>query len=221
MTAYCLDLADTVNQVGATFDNERPTGGLNAWGNSFPAEELPFGGHLLVGGIRYALAPKSPSASAMPDHVEALGQRLTSGLPSHPVGALAILASGEMGPQQLSVDVHLAADGGPGAHGSPGAGGAGGDTADAPDGGVLALSVEIPGWLVRPDHPVLADQVRCSHQHYPGGYDLALLLPVLWSRVLPLPRAVVTRIELPPNPLMHVFAITLLSGVASPSGAAS
>jgi hypothetical protein len=184
MIACSLDLSRAVNRVGATFDTDRPAGELNAWGNSYPAEELPFGGQVLVDGIPYALVPKSPATTPRPDHVEALGQRLAADPAGRPVRALAVLAAGEMGPQQLSVRLHPAADG--------------------------SRSMLIPGWLVRPDASTSADQLRCSHQHYPGNYDLALLVPVLWSRVLPLPGIAVTAIDLLPNPLVHVFAITLL-----------
>lgn len=185
-----VDLAGVVDRVGATFDNERAEGELNAWGNSFPAAELPFGGQVVVGGVPYALAAKR---SHGPDHLEALGQFLPGGPPDRPAGALGLLATGEMGPQELSLRVYLAA-------GEQG-------------GAVWPVSLTVPGWAVRPDAPVTADQLRCDHLHYPGDYRLRLLLPALWSRVVPLPGAPVTGIELLPNPLVHVFAITLLTEV--------
>lgn len=187
MIARCLDLADIVDSVGATFDTERPAGAFNAWGNSFPAEELPFGRRTVVDGISYELVDKAPR---QPDHFEALGQRLPVGPPHRPVNALALLAAGEMGPQELTVRVHLAT-------------------------GVQSRSVVIRGWEVRPETPVTADQLRGSHLHYPGDYDLALLVPVLWSHVLPLPGGPVTAIEPLANPLVHIFAITLLTEVDS------
>ncbi|MFD3504215.1 hypothetical protein [Streptomyces sp. NPDC058678] len=186
MINHRVDLASAVDRVGATYDTERAQGELNAWGNSFPAEELPFGGQVNVGGVFYALVEKAPQ---QPDHLEALGQMIACGPPSRPVDALALLATGELGPQKLSIRVHLA----------------GGDVATVP--------VAVPGWLVRPDAPVTADQLRCSHLHYPGGYELARLLPVLWSRVLPLPGLPITALELLVNPLVHVFAISLLAEV--------
>lgn len=186
MTAYCLDLSGAVDRIGATFDSGRPAGEMNAWGNSYPAEELPFGCQLLVGSVRYELVPKSPATPTQPDHVEMLGQRMGADPPGQSARALAVLAAGEMGPQEMSVRVHLAS------------------------GDVCVRSATIPGWMVGPQTPPSPDQLRCGHLHYPGGYGLSLLVPVLWSRVLPLPGAAVTAVELMPNPLIHVFAITLL-----------
>jgi hypothetical protein len=206
VTAYCLNLAHAVDRVGATFDSDRSAGELNAWGNSYPAEELPFGGQVMVDSVRYVLVRKSPTALPQPDHVEALGQRLAGDPLGRPAEALALLAAGEMGSQELSVRVHLASSSG---------GDTGVDLGSENGPGIQVRSVTIPSWLIRPQVPTSADQLRCSHQHYPGDYDLALLVPVLWSRVLPLPGVAVTAIELVPNPLVHVFAITLLSEVGS------
>jgi len=203
--ACCLNLTDAVDRIGATFDSDRQAGELNAWGNSYPAEELPFGGQVLVGGVRYALVRKSPGGPSRPDHIEALGQRLAGDPLGRPVEALALLAAGEMGPQELSVRVHLASGGddiGPAIGRGSGP-------------GIVVRSATIPGWLIRPEAPTSPDQLRCRHLHYPGDYGLALLVPVLWSRVLPLPGLPVTAIELAPSPLVHVFAISLLAGVGS------
>lgn len=186
MTAYRLDLSGVADRIGATFASNRRAGEMNAWGNSYPAEELPFGTQLPIGSVRYELVPKSPVMPSQPDHVEMLGQLMAAGPPGQPARALAVLAAGEMGPQEMSVRVHLAT------------------------GDVCVRSATIPGWMLRPQTPPSPDQFRCDHLHYPGGYRLSLLVPVLWSRVLPLPGAAVTAIELMPNPLIHVFAITLL-----------
>lgn len=193
MIARCLDLTTAVDRIGATFDGDRPAGEMNSWGNSYPAEELPFGRETVVDGIRYALVGKSPGGGAQPDHLEALGQRLRlpHGLQAE---ALAVLAAGELGPQELSVRLHLDS---------------GGTTSGT------CVSVTIPGWMARPDAPRAADQLRCSHLHYPGDYGLALLLPVLWSRRLPLGGVPVVAVDLLTNPLVHVFAVTLLSKAAA------
>ena len=190
MIARCLDLTAVVDRVGATYDTERTQGTMNAWGNSVPAEELPFGGRVVVGGVPYALVDKPPATPSRPDHVEALGQRLPVDPPGRRAEAMAVLAGGELGPQELSLRVHL-------------------------DGGIEVLTLTVPGWATRPEVPVAADELRFRHLHYPGDYGLALLLPVLWSRVVPLPGVTVTAVELLPNPLVHVFAVTLLTGADS------
>ncbi|NUT50853.1 MAG: hypothetical protein HOV94_26625 [Saccharothrix sp.] len=186
MIAHHVDLSGLVDRIGATYDTDRDSGEFNPWGNSFPAEELPFGGTTAVGGVPYALVDKPPRG---PDHLEALGQVIDCAA-TGPAHGLALLAAGEQGPQELRVHVHL-------------------------DGGRrLSLPVTVPGWSVRPDAPMTPDQLRAGHLHYPGDYGLARLLPALWSRVLRLPGVPVTAIELTANPLVHVFAVTLEIGAA-------
>jgi hypothetical protein len=197
--AHCLDLTPLVDRIGATFDTDRPAGEVNAWGNSYPAEELPFGGRAVVGGVPYLLVPKVPADPPQPDHLEFLGQHLPGPPPARPATAIGLLAAGEMGPQDLSLRVHL----------RPRA-----DRPRADRSRVDVISTTVPGWMIRPETPVTAAELRCSHLHYPGDYGLGLLVPVLWSRVLPLPDApspaMVTAIELVANPLVHAFAVTLL-----------
>lgn len=94
---HAIDLAPHCNACAATFDSERSAGCVNIWGNSFPAEDVPFGRPIIVGGVTYQLVAKQPGA---PDHVEALGQRIEIGVVA--VGyALGVLGFGELGPQTL------------------------------------------------------------------------------------------------------------------------
>jgi hypothetical protein len=79
MTFETVPLEPFFNSIGATYDSQRRNGLLNAWGNSFPAEELPFGSTLTVGGVPFQL----------PDN----------GL----VADLALLCCGEMGEQHVNV----------------------------------------------------------------------------------------------------------------------
>jgi hypothetical protein len=181
------------NARAATRDDERHRGGVNAWGNSYPAEELPFGGTLRVAGVPFALPP----AGAEHDHVETLGQTLA--LPAaEPCTGVALLCFGEMGDQALPVDLFAEPD------------------------GHMALLALAKGWLLPPGAPDPPDGWVCSHLHYPGGYELDQLRPVLWCNSFgwEAPR-VPTRLGLGTNPLFHLVAVTLLHGaVRSPDGAA-
>jgi hypothetical protein len=178
-----LDLTPWLNAAVATLDGERPQGALNAWGNSFPAEELPFGSTLRVGDVLFRLPIRNPGG---PDSVEPLGQALA--IPEREAAGIALLCCGEMGDQRVPVRV---SDG---------------------RGRTVAGFVAVARGAMVPAGADLGDEgFACSHLHYPGDYDLALALPALW-RVehrweSPEP---VARVELGINPLFHLLAITLL-----------
>jgi hypothetical protein len=179
-----VDLTPWLNAAVATFDGERPRGALNAWGNSFPAEELPFGAVLTVGGVLFQLPAKAPGEA---DSVEPLGQAVT--IPDDPqVAGIAFLCCGEMGDQHVAVRA-----------------------LDA-DGEVVADFAATARGAMIPAGSHLGDEgFACSHLHYPGDYDLALALPVAWifqhRWEKPVPLA---RVELGANPLFHLLAMTLL-----------
>jgi len=183
-----FDLTPHINAAVATYNSERARGMLNAWGNSFPAEELPFGapfraGGLEVGGIPFKLPPKAPGEL---DSLEPLGQELE--VPDGPTAiGLGLLCCGEMGDQQ--VEIVLTGEGGRQER-------------------FLAVA---PGVMVPGGTDVGEGGLACSHLHYPGDYDLALAVPALWCFrhrwEEPLP---VTRIRFGPNPLFHLVALTFL-----------
>lgn len=184
MTGLPLDLTPWLNATVATFDDERPRGVLNAWGNSFPAEELPFGSTLLAGGLAFALPAKVPGR---PDSIEPLGQTIS--VPdTFETAGVALLCCGEMGDQRVPVHVLSA------------------------DGTVIAELVALAHGVMIPAGTSPGDEgFACSHLHYAGDYDLALALPALWvfrhSWIQPSP---VACIKLGFNPLFHLLAITLL-----------
>lgn len=179
-----VDLAPWVNATVATYDSERPSGALNAWGNSFPAEELPFGASLTVGGVPFRLPRKAPG---QPDSVEPLGQ--TVEVPGGPTATgIALLCCGEMGEQRVPVQVL------------------------DDRGETVARFVAIARGVMVPAGMVPRDEgFACSHLHYPGDYDLALALPAVWCCEhrwkAPVP---IARIVLGTNPLFHLLAISLL-----------
>ncbi|HET7041957.1 MAG TPA: hypothetical protein VFI13_08050 [Gemmatimonadales bacterium] len=184
MSGRPLDLTPWLSSTVATLDGERPRGALNAWGNSFPAEELPFGSTLTVGGVLFRLPPRNPGG---PDSIEPLGQILT--LPeAREAAGIALLCCGEMGDQRVPVRV---SDG---------------------EGKTVAGFVAVARGAMVPAGTDLGEEgFAASHLHYPGDYDLALALPALWRVAhrweAPAP---VARVELGRNPLFHLMAITLL-----------
>lgn len=189
MTGLPIDLTPWLNAAVATFDAERPQGALNAWGNSFPAEELPFGSTLTVGSVAFQLPSK---ARGEPDSVEPLGQTIV--VPGTPkVLGIALLCTGEMGDQRVPLRVMNAR---------------GEEVAD--------LMAVARGAMVPAGTDLAGEGFTTSHLHYPGepgGYDLALALPALWrwEHRWEAPTAL-ARIELGTNPLFHLMAISLLAG---------
>lgn len=182
-----LDLLSHRNAIGATDDRERAGGELNAWGNSFPAEELWFGGEQRVDDVSFVLPARRPSA---PDHVEALSQVIRV-LAPRSASFVALLCCGEMGDQELPIEAI--------------------DTAGRATRSVL----KVPGWLVNGAVVRVQSGHLCTHLHYPGDYDLALLKPALWCvRASVQTCGPMAELRLGDNPLVHVFAVTLLDGEA-------
>jgi hypothetical protein len=186
MSPRPVDLTPWLNSVVATFESERPQGALNAWGNSFPAEELPFGSSLTVGAVPFQLPPKVPG---QPDSVEPLGQVLE--VPDAPrASGIALLCCGEMGDQRVPVRV-------------------------LDDRGEVAaeLMAVAPGVMIPAGTDPGDRGIACSLLRYPGNYDLALALPAAWRFEHRWERPVpVRRLELGINPLFHLLAVTLLDG---------
>jgi hypothetical protein len=183
MTMHAIDLASHRNAHAATFDSGRDAGCVNIWGNSFPAEEVPFGRAIIVGGVTYQLAPKQPGAA---DHVEALGQRIEIGAVAggH---ALGVLGFGELGPQALMLRLtdRFGTD--------------------------VGVRVQLPNWLLPREAPVRAAAWQASHLHYAGDYELDHLRPAMFSATARLPAPIwPVTLTIEPNPLAHVMAVTLL-----------
>lgn len=182
MKTQFIDLAAHANAHAATFNADRAAGVVNAWRNSFPAEEMPFSGTLLVGGIAFSLPEKIEGA---PDHVEALGQIIDVGavVSTRTVG---ILGFGELGDQPLVV------------------------TLTSRFGDIRRATAVLPNWLLPRDAALDARGWRASHLHYPD-YELDDLRPVLFGVTLRLAADIQpVTLTLDPNPLAHVMAVSLL-----------
>ncbi len=94
MTAWPIALHGYFNARAATSDDERALGAFNAWGNSFPKEELPFGRPVTVGGLPFVLARAGDF-----DHLEAAEQCVE--FQETRADVLGVLGFGEMGPQRV------------------------------------------------------------------------------------------------------------------------
>lgn len=178
-TYSTIDLGPYRNAASATYDADRGRAAVNAWGNSLPAEEMPAGPAFELSGVTFSL-PAEPGGL---DNVEALGQTITF---AHPLRAsgIALLCFGEMGDQNLEIDVCSGRS------------------------GVRRLGVLARGWLSEEPAPG-EDCYRFSHLHYPGGYELSSLRPALWcSKHEWEDAALLTHLVLGRNPLFHLFALT-------------
>lgn len=182
MTDRPVSLASHLNATAATWNDDRAAGFVNAWGNSFPAEELPFGKTRVVGGRVFRLARKAPGAA---DHLEVLSQCLRAA-GRYPATGIAALCFGEMGSRRWDIRV------------------------EGPDGSEV-VSLTAPHWVVGPDAAGLGDHLVASHLHYVGGYELDHLRPVVWrvEATFERPRRV-TGLLLSESPLVHVLALSLL-----------
>lgn len=177
-----IDLRACFNTAGTTRDTDRSCGAVNAWGNSFPAEEFPFGTNLTVNTVPFHL----PHRHGAYDHIEAMGQSISLPEPVSVCG-LGLLCFGEMGNQEL--DVYLSGETSISRH----------------------LIFEGKTWLVEAQSPQPDDGLIFSHLHYPGDYELALLRPALWCcRICWQQPVLIRTMLLGVNPLFHLFAATFL-----------
>jgi hypothetical protein len=185
MKSHCIDLSRHANAHAATFDTDRAAGFVNAWGNSFPAEEVPYGRAMLVGGVIFELPEKQ---AARPDHVETLGQCIDTWavITARSIG---VLGFGELGDQSLAL------------------------TLTGRYGERCRVAVNLPNWLVPRNVPLGRQGWRASHLHYAAGYELDHLCPVMFGVATPLPAAIQpVAVTVGANPLAHVVALTLLGG---------
>lgn len=173
-----------LNACGATFDHARDAGALNAWGNTFPAEEMQFGsGVEAVGTWLPLVAKRSPGQS---DHVETPDQRVALSQPCR-AAALALLCCGEMGEQEVSMSIEHAG------------------------GASLRAQARAPGWLAPSGDGPRGGVLLGSHLHYPA-YELDALLPALYAVRLDFPRALdVLAVGLGRNPLFHLWSAVLVA----------
>jgi hypothetical protein len=178
-TTLPLALEPHLNAICATSDDDRASAAVNAWGNSFPAEELPFGRTLTVRACTYRLAAKSQRGF---DHVEALGQTLSID-PVH-ARAISVLCFGEMGCRSWAFEFEG-------------------------EGTRKRCSLTAPGWLVERGAVLPGEAFSCTHLHYPAyELDLLRPVAWSRSCRFQTPW-IIERLTLPISPLVHVLAISI------------
>lgn len=185
-----LDLTPLFNNSAFTFTHELSDGGLNVWQNSYPAEALPADRPVVeIEGVPFKLPLKEPSR---PDNVMCSGQLLD--VPIDLYDWLYVLASAERRTEDW-VYLHYA-------------------------GGAVD-----PEWLrvsdFWPEAPArFGEKVafRFPVLHYPRHVQRNLQ-PVMWRQRVPIARQEpLSRIHLPDNVAIHIFAATLVRAPVPSNG---
>lgn len=191
-----LDLRAHFDCRGITSAGELGEGGLNLWGNSLPAEELaPRGSGTRVGRVDFDF----PAAAADgTDHVRCSGQRIDV-----PVGRydwIHVLAAAERRTEDR-VALYFR-------------------RIEPPrDGPSVALELatlrvsdfwpETPPWFGEPDG------IAFHAMHYPRHIETKMA-PSIWRTRVPVAREEpLEALQLPDNPAIHVFAMTLEPAVGT------
>lgn len=185
MTNTRVDLSPYLNAVCASPAHAPGAGVVNAWGNSFPLEEMAFGCSILLGGAPFDLPPKTEGAF---DHIECLGQWIMNPTAAEagPIAVIWVLGFGELGDQTLDL------------------------IAEEPSGAQQRAQVRLGNWLRPAGDPFDLSVWRASRLRYASGYDLSHLQPVFVAATAYLPKPMhIARLKLGANPLAHVVAITL------------
>lgn len=175
-----IDLAAHRNATGATYHADQTAGAVNAWGNSLPAEEMPFGGTALIDGVAFALPPKDEGG----DHLEALDQWLAVDA-GGPVQSIALLCAGEMGEQDCEIVVSGDRD------------------------GVWTATARSAPWLVQGQPPPGGLALSHVHYPLGYELDALRPFLGVCVLDLPRPQRV-RGVGLGANPLFHLFALSLV-----------
>jgi hypothetical protein len=161
--------------------------GVNIWGNAFPAEELPHGGLVEVGGVPFHF----PDADGLrADNIRCRGQRIA--LPCERADWLHVLAAAERRTED-------------------------GLAIEYADGAIRSQWLRISDfWPQTPPRfgEVLA--FRTSVLLYPR-HAQAGMAPALWHQRVPVavPDGLIA-VTLPDNPALHLFALTMADEGAVP-----
>lgn len=179
-----LSLLEHVNNTGLSAVDDLAAAGFNIWGNSFPAADLPApGATSVVGGVPFRFPE---CASDGRDNVRCRGQRIE--VPEGRWDWVHVLGAAERRTEDPLLLRYA-------------------------DGAVR------PQWLRMSDfwpetEPRFGELLayRCAAMHYPRHIQRTTA-PAIWAQRVPLsvPDGVVA-LELPDNPALHLFAITLQAG---------
>ncbi|PRX60363.1 hypothetical protein B0I32_117130 [Nonomuraea fuscirosea] len=177
-----VDLGSYADCVGIEFTRRPGDGAFNIWRNTFPAEDLPRGEIVDVGGVPFCF----PAADGRhPDNLRCRGQRIE--LPVGRVDWLCFLAAAERRTED-TLSVHYA------------------------DGATRAQWLRVSDfWPETPPRfgDVLAFRTPylLYQRHAQSG-----MAPAIWRQRVPVTiPGDVAAVTLPENPAMHIFALTLLT----------
>ncbi|WP_051831007.1 hypothetical protein [Streptomyces violens] len=181
---FCLiSIDDLLNNRATTSTEDLDSGRLNAWGNSFPAEELPApGARIEIAGIPFAWA----RSHAEGDNVRCEGQVIE--IPPGQYDWIYLLAASERRSEN-TLWAHYA-DG----------------TADPLR---LGVSDFLDGTPAFGELPAFSTE----RMHYPHHVQQGLPTTMWLSRVGMPRRGRATALRLPRCVALHVFALTLLTGI--------
>lgn len=176
-----VDLAGFADNTGITPADRLSAGAFNIWGNTFPAEELPTAGRVVVDDIPFRFPA---GAAGEPDNVRCAGQLID--VPLGRYDWIHLLAAAE---RRTEDQLWLHYDGG----------------------GVDPEWLRVSDfWPQTPPRFGESLAFRCTRMHYPRHVETRMQ-PAIWRQRVPVPRqAELSAIRLPDNPAIHVFALTLI-----------
>ncbi len=181
---FCLiGIDDLLNNRATTSVSDLDSGRLNAWGNSFPAEELPTPGALIeVAGIPFTWA----NAHAKGDNVRCEGQVID--IPPGQYDWIYLLAASERRSED-TIWAHYE------------------------DGHADPLRVGVSDFLDGTPAFGELTAFRTSRMHYPHHVQERLPTTMWLTRVGMPRRGIAQSLRLPRLVAMHVFALTLVTAI--------
>lgn len=178
-----VDLDDLLNNRATTSTSDLDSGRLNAWGNSFPADELPKPGALIeVAGIPFTWARATPEG----DNVRCEAQLIE--IPPGQYDWIYLLAASERRSED-TIWAHY------------------------DDGHADPLRVGVSDFLDGTPAFGEVSAFRTSRMHYPHHVQERLPTTMWLTRVGMPRRGTAVSLRLPRSVAIHVFALTLLTGV--------
>ncbi|MCD9196197.1 hypothetical protein [Streptomyces albireticuli] len=181
--AVPVNLAEHADNTGITRADTLSAGAFNIWGNTFPADELPAGGPVVVDGVPFLFPEAAPGR---PDNIRCAGQLIE--VPTGRYDWIQLLTAAERRTED-QVLLHYA------------------------DGSVDPEWLRVPDfWPETGSRVGGSPAFTCTRMHYPRHVERKMG-PVIWRHRVPVPReSDLGALRLPDNPAVHVFAMTLLPG---------
>jgi hypothetical protein len=181
MDSHPVALEAYLNNVGIAESRYPTTGAFNIWSNTFPAEELPARGCTVdVGGIPFRFPAAGPGGE---DNLRCRGQSVA--VPTGTHDWIYVLAAAERRTEDTVALRYR-------------------------DSSVRHQWLRVSDfWPETPARFGELEAFRCSRMLYPR-HSQTNMPPVIWRSRIGIPvRGPIEAIQLPDNPAIHVFALTL------------